>query len=182
MPLHGASVRAVISVTCSFCGAETLKYAGAANRAEKIGAPLYCNRTCSGMAKRKHKTAAQKVAEKALYDAEYRAKNRDMLKAKKHDYFKRTYDPEQAAIERKARMPKHVAYCRRPAYVEKKREYDRQLRAKKQYGEFAEAFLTLQDIETEISSRISRYEIYQQNGTLNKHLTRRRQYEGSFRL
>lgn len=182
MPVHGLSVRAVISFACSFCGTETLKEAGAVNRAKKIGAPLYCNRICSGMAKRKHKTAAQKIAEKALYDAEYRAKNREMLKAKKHAYFKRTYDPEQAAIERKAKMPQHVAYCQRPEYVEWKREYDRKLRARKQYGEFAEAFLTLQDIETEISSRISRYEIYQQNGTLNKHLTRRRQYEGSFRL
>jgi hypothetical protein len=49
--------------------------------------------------------------------------------------------------------------------------------AKKFFGPYWEAASTLIDLENEIDSRISRYEIYQQNGTLNKHLNRRRDYE-----
>ena len=65
------------------------------------------------------------MEEKRLYDAAYRKKNLAMLKAKKRAYFKRTYDPVKAAIGRKARMARHVAYCRRPEYREWKRAYDK---------------------------------------------------------
>jgi hypothetical protein len=147
---------------------------GEINRARRAGLSIYCSRACSGISHRKHKTREQKVAEKAAYDAEYRAKNRETLKAKKHNYFKATYDPAKAAEARRARMPFHVEYCRRPEYRVKKRQYDRQYRADKQFAEFSEAFLVLMDLEKEIASRMSRYEIYQANGTLNKILQRRK--------
>ena len=95
---------------------------------------------CSGLGRRKNKTDGQKKQEKRLYDMEYRAKNREMLKRKKRAYFQRTYDPAKAAIERKQGMPQHLEYCRRPAYKEWKRDYDRRLRAR-EYGPFADAHM-----------------------------------------
>ena len=76
---------------------------------------------------------AQKVAEKRLYDMAYRAKNLERIKAGKRAYFQRTYDPREAAVERKKRMHLHVAYCRQPRYKAWKREYDRKYRAS-EYG------------------------------------------------
>ena len=82
--------------------------------------------------------------EKAAYDREYRKKNLAWIKAKKADYFQRTYDPVKAAKERKKRMPEHVEYCRQPKYRAYKRKYDRKRRASK-FGEFAEAYEALKD-------------------------------------
>jgi hypothetical protein len=130
-----------------------------------------------GLAKRIHKPKAQKVEEKRLYDIEYRRKNRTMLKAKKSAYFQRTYDPTKAAEVRRRRLPYHVEYCRQPRYRRWKRRYDQQFRARKLYGPYAGSFLLLQKIEKEVASRMSRYEIYQANGTLNKWQNRRREYE-----
>lgn len=78
-------------------------------------------------------------------------------------------------------MPYHVEYCRRPEYKVKKREYDLKYRAERQFGEFAEAFMVLSDIEREINDRATRYEIGRDNGTINKAQLRRRQYGESDR-
>lgn len=163
-------------ITCHHCGRKSEKSAGAVKRASKAGLNLYCDRTCAGLARRKSKTKTQKVEEKRLYDIEYRRKNRARLKAEKRAYFKRTYDPVKAAIERKANMARHVEYCRRPEYRVKKKAYDSHHRAKRMFGPFAESFLLLQEIETEIASRMSKYDIYLANGTLNKRLERKREY------
>ena len=72
---------------------------------------------------------------------------------------------------------RHAEYVRRPEYRKWKAQYDRQHRARKFYGPFAEAALTLFDLEAEISSRATRTEIYTANGTLNKWTQRRRDYE-----
>ncbi len=117
---------------------------------------------------------AEKKAQKAAYDAEYRARNNARLKARKSAYYQRTHDPVREAEIRKRNMPRHVAYCQRPEYRVKKAVYDRQHLAHKAFGEFAEAALLLQNVEKEIASRATRYEIYQMNGTLNKAQTRRR--------
>ena len=162
---------------CKHCSKRVRQSVGAVNRALKIGAPLYCDRKCAGLARRVYKPKAQKIAEKRLYDMEYRRKNRRLLKAKKRAYFQRTYDPAKAAAERKARMHLHVAYCRQPSYRRWKRRYDRKYRAQKMFGPFADSFLILQRLEKEIDSRMSRYEVYAANGTLNKALNRRREYE-----
>jgi hypothetical protein len=108
---------------------------------------------------------------------EFRRKNREILKIKKKEYFQKTYDPEKAAIERKANLPRHVEYCRQPKYRKYKKGYDAKHRAKNDYGEFWEAFLALREIEREVRKRMSWYEIEKQNGTLNKHQQRRRDYE-----
>ena len=146
------------------------------NRARNAGLKLFCNLRCSGLSRRIYKPKAQKVSEKRLYDMEYRCKNRRLLKAKKRAYFERTYDPVKAAKERKVKMHRHVEYCRQPSYKRWKRRYDRQHRAKKMFGPYAEAFLLLQKIDQEVSSRITNYEVRQINGTLNKTLQRKRAY------
>jgi hypothetical protein len=119
------------------------------------------------------KTKAQKMAEKRLYDMAYRDKNRAMLKVKKAAYFKRTYDPVKAAVVRKARMHLHVAYCRQPRYKAWKRVYDRKYRAR-EYGPFADAYRLAIDLNREIKSRSTNYEIRLQNETLNKRQSRAR--------
>jgi hypothetical protein len=166
---------------CSHCKKRGKKEIGLINRAKSINAPIFCDRVCFGLSRRIEKTTAQKKAMKAEYDRQYRALNLKEIKRKKHEYFLRTYDPVVAAEERKKTMPRHADYCRRPEYKEYKREYDRRLRAS-QYGEFAEAYMILLDVDREVNSRISDYETRVANGTLNKALQRKRDYENSFSL
>lgn len=168
-------------INCAYCGNEADLHAGHVNRARERGLNIYCNRACAGLGRRSGKTKAQKVAEKAAYDVGYRARNLASIKAKKAERFKRTYDPAQAAIERKKRMPYHVEYCRRPEYREWKSDYDRKYRADKEYGEFAECFLLVMDIRAECLNQMSDYEIRFDKGTLNKRLQRKREYARSLR-
>lgn len=164
-------------IACARCGVFAFKESGAVNRARKIGAPLYCGRMCAGLARRQDRTKAEKVAAKRLYDMEYRRKNRALLKIKKAAYHQATYDPATAAKVRKANMARHVAYCQRPEYKEWKQKYDAAYRAKRLFGPFWESALLLLQLDSEILSRATRYEIALANGTLNKALLRRRDYE-----
>lgn len=163
---------------CDYCGAALQKEPGAINRADAIGASLYCNRKCAGLARRVEKTPEEKKAEKAAYDAKRRAERADQIKAQKRAIYQRNRDhyrrQQTAYRNRPENVARHNAYCRRPEYVAEKREYDRRRRATKQFGEFAEAFLLLQDVETEVLARASRYEIGLANGTINKAQTRKR--------
>lgn len=162
---------------CPQCRNPTGKPVGTINRAAAIGAPIYCGRACAGLARRKGKTKEQKIAEKAIYDEQYRAKNAERLKREKAEWYQRTADREKERQYRQANMQRHVEYCRRPEYREKKLVYDRHRRAKIFYGPFAESFLTLLELEDEIASRASRTEIYRQNGTQCKSVKRKREYE-----
>lgn len=144
------------------------------NRSKRAGMRLFCNRTCSGLARRKTRTKDELVARKAEYDREYRAKNQAELKAKKKARHLATYDSERERIKRKAKMPRHVEYCQRPEYREWKKAYDRRYRCKITYGPFWEAASIALDLEEEIHTRASDYEIRVANGTLNKALQRRR--------
>jgi hypothetical protein len=167
---------ALVRIQCARCGKSAGKEAGGVNRSRRAGAPVYCGMKCAGMARRQHKTKTQKREEKRLYDAEYRKRDPETLRAKKAAYFQRTYDPKKAADARKKTMWRHVEYCRRPEYVAKRKVYDRQHRAR-EYGEFAECYLLTLDVIREINSRISDYDTRVANGTLNKKLQRRRDYE-----
>lgn len=162
---------------CDYCNKEFERRAGHINRSRKIGAPLYCNMKCSGLARRLNKTKAKKVEEKRQYDAAYRLKNIEMIKAKKVKYYAENHDREKEREIRKKRMHLHVKYCQQPEYRAWKKKYDQMYRSSKFFGEFAEAHIALMEVEKEIDSRISRYEIYQANGTINKHKQRRREYE-----
>lgn len=166
---------ALVSFKCAWCKSESFTERGWLNRQKRRGQRSFCSRKCSGLARRINKTDAQKKEEKRLYDIEYRMKNREMLKQKKHEYFKRTYDPVEAAKYRKARMHKHVEYCRRPEYKEYKRKYDRIYRAKKDYGEFWECHVLALDIRDEATKRSSDYDMRLERGAVAKCQKRKRE-------
>lgn len=164
-------------IACQYCDVLFERCAGHTNRSKKIGAPLYCSMKCSGLARRKPKTKAQKVEEKRLYDIEYRKKNLAKITARKAKWYAENHDREKEREIRKKRMHLHILYCQQPEYRAWKKKYDRQYRSSKFFGEFAEAHMVLLEVEEEIEKRASKYEIYQANGTLNKHQMRRREYE-----
>lgn len=168
-------------IECAYCGCLVFKQAGVVNRARRICAPIYCGRACAGLGRRNGKTIEERRAEKKEYDARRRVVLADQIKAAKHEYFKRTYDPVKAAEHRQTRMPYHVEYCRRPEYRTKKKVYDRVYRAKKDYGPLWECqVLTLQIREAALSI-MSDYEIRLSKGTLTKRQQRKRDYERSLR-
>ena len=161
-------------IHCAWCNKPAYIGAGHINRQRAMGYFLYCGRECAGLGRRNGKTQAEKRAEKAAYDREYRAKNLSAIKAKKHAHFKANYDPEKARVDRAENMARHVAYCRRHEYKAKKHVYDKR-RYASEFGPFAETYMVLSDLQKEIDSRASDYEIRQANGTLNKKQQRRRE-------
>lgn len=173
----------LVSFNCAHCGAETAKEAGSVNRARRKGAPLYCGRACSGLGRRVERPLDERKAMKAEYDRQRRAELGDALLAKKRAAYHAAVaaDPEgmrsKERAHRKKRSAQHREYCRRPEYKQWKKTYDRQHRARKEFGDFGEAAIILNDLISEINSRTSRTEIYRQNGTLNKWIARRRDYE-----
>lgn len=170
---------ALLPFSCAHCHVIAWKEARDINRAAKAGLRVYCSRECSGLGRRKNKTLEQKRAEKAAYDAEFRRLNRDRLKAEKAAWYQRTADREKERVYRKANMARHVEYCRRPEYRAQKAAYDQRRRDQMNFGDFAEAAAVLRDLEAEITTRASRYEIYMERGTINKSLRRKREYEQS---
>ena len=159
-----------VKITCSFCGKEQKKESSAVNRAKKNKLPMYCDRKCFSASR---KTSNEdKIEKKRLYDIGYR--KRPDHKQKKHESFKRNYDPVKAAVKRKENMHKHVAYCQKPEYKKKKKQYDRIRRAKLKYGELWEVQLLTLEIQDEVLSRMTRYKIDLESNTLNKKLRRTR--------
>lgn len=166
---------ATAKATCGYCGKVIWLEAGHLNRARKLGMAVYCDRKCAGLGRRSDtRTPEQKLADKAEYDRRYRERTREKKKAQARAYHLRTYDPVKAAAERKAKMPRHIEYCRRPEYRAWKREYDRKHRAQKDYGSLWETHLILLDLEGEIDDRADRYEIYQENGRLQRGAQKRK--------
>lgn len=163
-------------MNCNHCGMPINKKSSAINRAEKIGAPMYCNKTCFGLSRRNKnpQSESEKKEAKRIYDANRRIQKAEEIRAKKRAYYAANHDREKERISRKKRMPLHVLYCQRPEYVEYKKQYDRERIAKMFFGEFADAALILQDVEKEIAAKATRYEVYLTNGTINKALMRRR--------
>ncbi len=168
----------MMTMICPQCSTQFEVRAGHANRAAKTGAPLYCGRVCAGLARRRAVplSEAERKEVKRVYDAKRRAEKHDEICAKKlaHYYANHERFKAEHAVYRARHMSRHVEYCRRLEYREWKKEYDRRYKAGLNFGEFAEAFMLLQDIENEVAARATRYEIYSANGTLNKAQTRRR--------
>lgn len=164
-------------VDCAYCGGLANLRVGCVNRARKDNLPLYCNRKCAGLGRRKNRTEEELKRLKREYDKQFRAKNLERIKREKREYHLRTYDPEKEAKKRKLRMPRHVEYCRRPEYRKWKRDYDIKHRAKTDFGPFFEAALVLRDIEQEVDKRMDWYDRATVKGTLNKALQRRREYD-----
>jgi hypothetical protein len=159
---------------CPICKVDFEKENAAINRANKSGANIYCGKVCAGVGRGSAKTKEEKTKDKAEYDRQYREKNREKRKAQKAEYYQRTRDPEKERVYRKANMQRHIEYCRRPEYKEKKKAYDRTYNAKLNYGEFWESALLIQDIDNECKSRESNYRIKLENGLLCKSQKRKR--------
>lgn len=174
-------VMALGCFTCSQCQKTFHRENGDANRTLKKTGKLFCSMECSGLGRRSNKSVEQKKIEKAEYDREYRELNRADLKAKKAEYFQRTYDPIKAKHQRKLTMNRHVEYCRSSKYRAYKQQYDMKYRAKKEYGEFWESALIINQLENEIAERSDFTELAIQKGTLNKRQTRKRNYEQSIK-
>lgn len=159
------------TVHCQHCGRIVRQSQVAINRAVREGKPLYCGRRCAGLARRV--PPGQKKEAKRIYDADRRVKKAGEIRATKAAYFQRTYDPVKAREHRRANMGRHVEYCRRPEYREYKADYDRQ-RSAAQYGEYAEAYLLLLDLEREIRSRATSYERRKARGYYTRSAQQRR--------
>lgn len=167
-----------MKLTCKQCGADFDCSPSRANRASKNGSPLFCGRTCAGLNRRRPpKSDKEKRLQKAEYDAARRARLADLIKAQKAAHYQKTRNPEKEREVRKARMHLHVEYCRRPEYRAKKKEYDQIYRAKQEAGEFWESLLLAMQIRRECLERMDDTEIRRSAGTLNKHQTRRRDYD-----
>lgn len=168
-----------VDIKCQWCGKIVSRTVGHVNRSRKVGAPLFCNKECSGLHRRKNKTHEQKKIEKRIYDMEYRTKNKAMLKAKKAKDFqnrsqaRRDYEKEY----RKQNMQRHVKYCQRSEYKEYKKKYDEEYRAKELGGEFWESYMLIVQLDKELDARMSWYDRQMNKGTLNKANQRRREYE-----
>jgi|ERR1700722_4198879 len=120
--------------------------------------------------------------QKAAYDKQYRKLNRARIRANHAAYFQRTYDPVEAAKQRKKRMPYHVKYCRQPWYRAWKRAYDKRRRANR-FGGFTEAYTVLLMLQKEIRKQMpDRFDRYAQAGRqqwnpINQERRRRKNYE-----
>lgn len=160
-------------IVCECCKKKADLPTGKVNRAKKDGYKIYCSRECSSEARRFHRSVEEKKRLKAEYDKQFRKKNAEVIKKRKHEYFKKTYDPQKAAIERKKRMPKHIEYCRQPKYKEYKKQYDVKYRAKKEFGEFWESAILINQIEAEYNQQ----EVRQINNLHNKSQKRKRKWK-----
>ena len=173
----GLGLAAAGARKCAHCGGVFYPRTGHANRADKLGAPLYCGRACAGLARRLlvPKTPEQKRAEKAAYDREYRDRIGEKLAAKKRAWYEanRPQVLAQMTEYRKKRMPQHVEYCRRPEYRAYKHEYDRK-RNEAEYAEWAETWRLLMDLEKEIRSQATAYERRVANGYYTRNAQKRR--------
>ncbi|MDP9954731.1 hypothetical protein J2X97_000368 [Epilithonimonas hungarica] len=167
-----------MKIICHYCQKEIEKTAGHVNRAKKMGLNLFCNRECAGFSRRSKLSDIEKKALKAEYDKNYRAENHDSIKKRKADYFKKTYDPAKASVERKKRMPKHIEYCRTEKYKKYKKDYDKKYRAKKNYGDFWECKLLVQEISNEYENR----KIKEQNQLINKSQKRKRLWQQKIKI
>lgn len=144
-----------MKAACQYCGAMVKQSQSSIRRAIREDKPLYCDRACSGMARRI--PLDRKKEAKRLYDARRRVELATEISAKKAAYYQRTRDPSKERERRQLNMGRHVEYCQRPEYRAYKADYDRQLRAE-EYGAYAEAYLLLLDLEREIRSRATGYE------------------------
>lgn len=158
--------------TCPNCNKVFLVYVGYLNKANNIGAPRYCTKACSALARKINRSDEEKKRIKSEYDKKRRTELGEAYLAKKREQWKARYDPVQAAEYRKKRMHIHVEYCRQPEYRQYKKQYDEQYHAKKKFGEFAESALLL----TKIYSLIDNREVKADNNLITKSQKRKRQW------
>ena len=160
------------------------------SRTEVRGGGHYCGKPCSQTARRvfgPEMSDDMKRARKATYDREYQSKNRDRLRAEKRAYYQA--NKAQLYAKHSARMKSDPVYrnkykaaqarCQaRPEWKARKAKYDRRYRAEREYGEWADAYLTLLDLDEEVeAAEPSFVALAIAKGNLNKKQTRRREWE-----
>jgi hypothetical protein len=163
-------------IACPICTFRFECCAGRYNRALKISAPLYCSKLCSGLGRRSQQTTWQKKQAKSEYDRKRREEKREILRAKKRKAYVANKQAilEKMKVYRKIRMPKHLEYCMRPEYRAKKHDYDIARNAAA-YGEFAETWRLLIELQKEIRSQATAYERRVANGYYTRSAKRRRE-------
>jgi hypothetical protein len=130
----------------------------------------------------KDMSLAERKERKRLYDIEYRRKNAAKIKALKAERFQRDYyDPnnplaKKMAAYHKKRQPKHNEYCRQPEYKAKKHKYDRERYAKDKFGPLWEVHVLAMNITEEAQNQMTKFEMMQSKGTINKAQNRKREY------
>jgi len=149
---------------------------GSRNRSIKLGLPIYCSQTCTGLARRLNESPEEKKAIKYWYDAflniSMTDEERELEELQRMVYFQWDYvrNPEKHRKRRQERMADHIEYCRQPEYKKWKKAYDEQYRAKQDYGDWWEAAIALKNLDKEIDYRESK----RQNKIYNKSTSRRK--------
>ena len=166
-----ATLTDYVAALCRYCGAVVQQPQGSIRRALREGKPLYCDRACSGAARRV--PPDRKKEAKRIYDAQRRVDKATELRAQRAAYYQRTRDPARERERRLANMDRHIEYCRQPEYRAYKADYDRR-RCADEYGEYAEAYLLLLDLEQEIPSRATAYERRKARGYYTRAAQQRR--------
>lgn len=174
-------------ITCPQCGKEADKQAGAVNRAHGAGLKIYCSRECSHLGRRDPGTKDRIKAR--IREYWQRPENKERKKRRNAEVYQQQKAELYAA--HKARMETDPGYrakykaaqqrCQdRPEWKAHKRGYDRRYRATREYGEMAEAYLVLLELNEEVERQEpDRVELYRAKGTLNKSQGRKRDYECS---
>jgi hypothetical protein len=164
-----------MKVVCDHCGAEIEKSTGHVNRARGLGLKLFCNRTCFGLFHRTSKEEKKRL--KVAYDKQRRAELKDVLKAKQKAYNESPAGRAMQKRHREKRKEFHKEYIKSEKYRKWKQKYDLKYHAKANYGEYWEAAIILNDIETDLLP--VRLEVKTQKGLLNKSQQRKR--HGTYR-
>lgn len=157
---------------CAYCGKEGDKSSGHINRANKQGLKLFCSRVCFGLNRRVNRTDEEWKKIKADYDKKRRAELKDVIKAKQKAYNESPAGRAMQKRHREKRKEQHAAYIKTEKYRKWKQVYDKTFHAKANYGEFWEAAIILNDIETIVKPQ--KLEVKIQKGLLNKSTQRKR--------
>lgn len=128
----------------------------------------------------------EKKRRKAEYDREVRndpVRGAARRKKRNEAYYANHEESKRRDRERRANLtPEQYAKYRAcqdrcqstDDWKKRKKQYDREWKARRDYGPLAEAQVALLDLNDEISSRMSRSEIYVSSGYYNKTQERRR--------
>ena len=166
-------MRTVIQLRCETCwrefSQEMREYRG---RMAQGCRRSYCSQQCSGLARSRNRPVTERKQSKALYDRLYRLRDPEALKERKRLYHCMTYDPDEARRARRKLAAKHAEYIRRyyadPDNKAAKVAYDQERRAA-EYGDFADAYRLLLELQREIIARSpDKYERLKARGYYNE--------------
>lgn len=159
-------------IICPYCKKEADIPKAYVLKARSVGAPKYCSKLCSGLARKIWRTDAEKKAIKKLYDEQYRT--REYVKLQKNFAFHLDYraNPEKYRKERQRKMKAHIEYCRKPEYKKWKKQYDHKFRLKKKYGEYWECASIMVSLDKTLNTK----EIKINQGLINKSQKRKRKW------